>query len=78
MKYCYTISRYILGADKHAVIDHPSFRAELESYPHMLFPIIQAAPTLPGGLASFWLCEDYMCELPCFLCSRSYCLLCGA
>lgn len=46
--------RYILGPDKQDVIDHPTFKAELESYPLMLFPIIKAAPTLSGlaGLAN--------------------------
>jgi len=37
---------YILGPDKAEVIEHPTFRQELESFPCMLFPIIKAAPSL--------------------------------
>jgi hypothetical protein len=37
---------YILGPDKQEVIEHPTFKSELEAYPLMLFPIIKAAPTL--------------------------------
>jgi hypothetical protein len=35
---------YILGPMKQVVLDHPTFKAELEAYPPMLFPIIHAAP----------------------------------
>merc|ERR1712070_315057 len=35
---------YILGPEKHEVIEHPTFKQELEAYPLMLFPIIKAAP----------------------------------
>lgn len=37
---------YILGPEKNDVIDHPTFKQELEAYPLMLFPIIKAAPSL--------------------------------
>uniref|UniRef100_A0A7S2W1Z2 BTB domain-containing protein n=1 Tax=Rhizochromulina marina TaxID=1034831 RepID=A0A7S2W1Z2_9STRA len=40
---------YILGPEKNDVIDHPTFKQELESYPLMLFPIIKAAPTLSNS-----------------------------
>jgi hypothetical protein len=40
---------YILGPDKPQVLEHPSFKAELEAYPLMLVPIIKAAPTLVGN-----------------------------
>lgn len=32
---------YILGPDKNDVIEHPTFKQELEAYPLMLFPIIK-------------------------------------
>ena len=35
---------YILGPQKQVVMEHPTFKAELEAYPAMLFPIIRAAP----------------------------------
>jgi len=34
---------YILGPNKNDVISHPTFKQELETYPFMLFPIIQKA-----------------------------------
>lgn len=40
---------FILGPDKTEVIDHPTFKQELEAYPLMLFPIIRAAPILAGN-----------------------------
>jgi hypothetical protein len=41
---------YILGPHKQEVVDHPSFKAELEANPPMLFPIIRAAPSVePSG-----------------------------
>jgi len=43
---------YILGPEKNDVIDHPTFKQELEAYPLMLFPIIKAAPTLSSTSAS--------------------------
>ena len=32
---------YILGPDKNEVIEHPTFKSELEAYPLMLFPILK-------------------------------------
>jgi len=40
---------YILGPEKNDVIDHPTFKQELEAYPLMLFPIIKAAPSLASN-----------------------------
>lgn len=40
---------YILGPHKQEVVDHPSFKAELEANPPMLFPIIRAAPSVDSS-----------------------------
>ena len=42
---------YILGPNKQEVVDHPSFKAELEANPPMLFPIIRAAPPVEPSTA---------------------------
>lgn len=58
--------KYILGPDKHEIIDHPTFRQELETYPLMLFPIIkvQSVPRCVGLVASVWCSLDLLLLVP--------------
>jgi hypothetical protein len=52
---------YILGPDKAEVIDHPTFKQELEAYPLMLFPIIKVLVHLICN--DFWVCESEETEI---------------